>query len=721
MTFTNQTNHTSAVGTNTIGQEVAFLFPISDTSDLEVKSVVTATGVETLLDETTNYTVAIVGDTGGTVTMVTAVAVTSTIHVRRATPLTQELDLVAGGTFNAENVEDALDKVTKLAVDNKQALNQCLRLPNTDSESAELTTFATRAGKFLYFSAIDGEPTVAESVTTGDTIISAFGGTLIDDANAGAALTTLGVTAAAKTILDDATTAAIRTTLGVGTTDTPEFAGVLAKTPWINVQHSDYGATADGATECSTEIQAAIDAAELIGGVVLFPPGTYIVDTEITVDAKIHIVGPGAILKQKDAANQTNVLSFDGNNAMDFGIWGLKIDGNMDNNTAVIGIRVEDLSTGWAPINCSVTECDIGMLITGNFESQSLIVNATWCGIGLKHLASTDDHSPNENYIILSGHSNGTHYYQEAQTDNACSANVHFACEASSGDAVYVSCDNIGGYIGLSGEIRGCSDDGVVIESGTSINRVIFDNLLLNSTHDLGWGIKIDDGTYVSGSVIIQSFASGCWIKKASSGSLNLNCHQIDSGDGLRLGEEGVTTVARFTVNSGLIATGGANAVHFEDTYSCRVNAAQLSGATYDGLFDTNSRYDTITVPGHNIDATKYLGTGAGARVDVIGLTALQAFANVDATPSVLVGGPVFKSGGAAEDITGIDDGYIGQVITIVSQAAITYDTTGTNLYGSSVNIVTAAGDVTQWCCLDGTKWYLVSWIDISKDNSVTT
>ena len=47
------------------------------------------------------------------------------------------------------------------------------------------------------------------------TTISAFGATLVDDASAGAALTTLGVTAFAQTLLDDATAGDARTTLGV--------------------------------------------------------------------------------------------------------------------------------------------------------------------------------------------------------------------------------------------------------------------------------------------------------------------------------------------------------------------------------------------------------------------------------------------------------------------------------------------------------------------------
>jgi hypothetical protein len=104
MTVANQTNRTSVTGTGA-EQEIPFTFPITATSDLVVYKRLTSTGVETQLAETTDYTVSITGDTGGTVTTVTPfIAATYTIHVIRATPYTQALDLASGGSFDAEDI-----------------------------------------------------------------------------------------------------------------------------------------------------------------------------------------------------------------------------------------------------------------------------------------------------------------------------------------------------------------------------------------------------------------------------------------------------------------------------------------------------------------------------------------------------------------------------------------------------------------------------------------
>jgi len=194
MTVANETARTSATGTAAAGQEIAFLFPINATSDIIVKTRVTATGVESAaLTEDTDYTVEISGDVGGTVTLVDALAATSTVHIYRDTPRTQSLDLEQGGTFNAESIEEGLDKAMRAINDLYDRVSRCIQMPATDAAlDMELDSSVDRASNYLAFTAAGGV-TVVSSV----------------------APTTATVTAAAQTVLDDVTVAAMRTTLGL--------------------------------------------------------------------------------------------------------------------------------------------------------------------------------------------------------------------------------------------------------------------------------------------------------------------------------------------------------------------------------------------------------------------------------------------------------------------------------------------------------------------------
>ena len=61
--------------------------------------------------------------------------------------------------------------------------------------------------------------------------------------------------------------------------------------------------------------------------------------------------------------------------------------------------------------------------------------------------------------------------------------------------------------------------------------------------------------------------------------------------------------------------------------------------------------------------------------------------------------------------------GVVGQIITVISTAAVVYDVTGTTLKGGSTDITTASGDVTNWV-YDGTNWYLMNFMDVSANLS---
>ena len=61
---------------------------------------------------------------------------------------------------------------------------------------------------------------------------------------------------------------------------------------------------------------------------------------------------------------------------------------------------------------------------------------------------------------------------------------------------------------------------------------------------------------------------------------------------------------------------------------------------------------------------------------------------------------------------------FCGQIITVISTAAITYDVTSTNLKGGSTDLVTANGESTVWV-FDGTNWYLIGYMDLSQNYNV--
>src|SRR5512146_51646 len=194
MSVSNETCRTSAVGTNTAGQEIPFSFPVADSSEIVVKSRVTSTGVEATLTLTTDYTVDVDGDDGGTVAMVAAWANTYTLWVLRDTAKTQSLTLTAGGTFSPTSVNDALDKGVKQNIETADAVTRCLRAPDTDATSLDMTlpNSVDRANSYLTFDA-NGEPVATTALLDDEVAASAWAETLLDDASSAAARTTLGL------------------------------------------------------------------------------------------------------------------------------------------------------------------------------------------------------------------------------------------------------------------------------------------------------------------------------------------------------------------------------------------------------------------------------------------------------------------------------------------------------------------------------------------------
>jgi hypothetical protein len=113
---------------------------------------------------------------------------------------------------------------------------------------------------------------------------------------------------------------------------------------WENVKA--HGATGDGTTDDASAIQAAIDAAELIGGTVYFPPGVYIVGTELVVDTySTRLLGSGmgaptqstsTVIKAAAASGLRSVLRL---SARFLTVDGLILNAN---STAEVGLLCHD-------------------------------------------------------------------------------------------------------------------------------------------------------------------------------------------------------------------------------------------------------------------------------------------------------------------------------------------------------------------------------------------
>ena len=152
-----------------------------------------------------------------------------------------------------------------------------------------------------------------------------------------------------------------------------------------------------------------------------------------------------------------------------------------------------------------------------------------------------------------------------------------------------------------------------------------------------------------------------------------------------------------------------------DDAIVLRVDGGTASEMTFHN--DQGVTADSIELlsdaGGITIDCALALKLEAG-----LCLNDISTIGQDDATPDVH-GDSFFATGTNADTIddfdgTGIEE---GQIIVVISKAAITYDTDGGLLKAGTTDLVTASGDVTQWI-YDGTDWYLLSWIDNAADQN---
>lgn len=150
------------------GSTIAFAVPFEffDAAELVV-ALISATGTATTQTLGTAYTVSGGAGSIGTVTMTTAPASGTTLHIRRSTARTQTTALAVAGAFPTAAIETRLDRIALQLQELDRADTLAIRGADTDTAMPRLPTRAARAGKALTFDA-NGDP--AATTLTADAV-----------------------------------------------------------------------------------------------------------------------------------------------------------------------------------------------------------------------------------------------------------------------------------------------------------------------------------------------------------------------------------------------------------------------------------------------------------------------------------------------------------------------------------------------------------------------
>jgi hypothetical protein len=172
-----------------------FSFKIWAASDLKVYLRDTATLADTLQTLTTHFTVGGTLPGSGTVDFVSAPTSSARVVIVRDAAAGQDLDLQANGAFAADNIEVALDKIVGLVQTLDEQAGRTLSLPiGTSLASLALPEpTVAGAGQVLAVNGAGNGYGLIVQTNIATMSVSAYIATLINDADAQAARTTLGL------------------------------------------------------------------------------------------------------------------------------------------------------------------------------------------------------------------------------------------------------------------------------------------------------------------------------------------------------------------------------------------------------------------------------------------------------------------------------------------------------------------------------------------------
>ena len=426
----------------------------------------------------------------------------------------------------------------------------------------------------------------------------------------------------------------------------------------VGVYHvTDYGALCDNAADDTTEIQAAIDAAILTGGIVQFPAGICLISAPLVMDNSVTLQGVGTTrldasalatqIKVNGSWSGTAMITDQGPGSIERGMAVRHLD-LRGSNTVTNGILWDD--DEWSIIE------DV---FVSNFEGACIYLKATTGNVG------TVRDSVLQNCVGATGLSGRIGALTVEWSDcfiNNVVAGTNTGDYSEGGNRVGILFAGAAGFMGDS--VGQLSEDGIVVTGNR--NRLTGVRADLNRGH----GFVIEGG-----------------VNQITGALANSNSQETDNT------YDGFSVSGQRNLFTGCYAeaiTANDHRYGFRDTLANSV---------------AKNRYVNNVSFGH---ATAAWSTDdfSGAVVD-FGSNAPILITDEDATPSVAQH-LFWKTGNTiATTITAFDDGISGQRIVIrIGDANTTIDFSGTTLKGNGGVDWVPVSNNTMSCISDGTNWY---------------
>ena len=241
MTVSSETYRAEYTGNGT-AVNFATGFYFLENSHIQAVLSVISTGVETVLAETTHYTLVGAGvGAGGTLTMLVAPTALQRLTIIRNVPLTQETDYVELTSFPADSHEAALDKGVMLIQQLQEGIDRCLQIPVSQTASGELPVPV--AGMAIVWKAdLSG---LRNSVVALDTIDTYLTGALAAQTAAEHAQTDAEVAQAAAEAAQAAAESAVESDAGAVTIAADGSLTLLRTAKWNKIETYTSAATDD--------------------------------------------------------------------------------------------------------------------------------------------------------------------------------------------------------------------------------------------------------------------------------------------------------------------------------------------------------------------------------------------------------------------------------------------------------------------------------------------